>query len=204
MIDTPGFDDTERSDTEILTLIADWLRDSYDSGTFLSGIIYLHRISDVRMMGSAISNLRMFRKLCGPDNLTSVHLVTTMWDKVTKEEGERRESDLTGPNGFWSAMVASGCVVERHDGSPESAQALMFELVRQSPFVVGMQKEMAAGKTLIETEAGSSLNEELIKMQRKYEEELAAIKEETEIAIKTGRFSGSSLVSPKLQVLAFE
>ncbi len=69
LVDTPGFDDSERSDTEILTLIADWLQDSFEDRIFLSGIIYLHRISDIRMSGSSIKNLRMFRKLCGTENM---------------------------------------------------------------------------------------------------------------------------------------
>ncbi|KAK6067745.1 kinesin light chain [Seiridium cupressi] len=54
LVDTPGFDDSKRSDTEILTLIADWLAGSDKGDTLLSGIIYLHRISDVtRQDGSA-------------------------------------------------------------------------------------------------------------------------------------------------------
>jgi hypothetical protein len=90
LVDTPGFDDTDRIDTEILTLIADCFQGSYEDRVFLSGIIYLHRISDVRMSGSSTKNLRLFRKLCGSDNMTSVTLVTTMWDKVEEGMGEIR------------------------------------------------------------------------------------------------------------------
>lgn len=30
LVDTPGFDDSKRSDTEILILIANWLKSSYE------------------------------------------------------------------------------------------------------------------------------------------------------------------------------
>jgi hypothetical protein len=54
LADTPGFDDIGVSDTEILTRIADWIKDIYDEGSLLSGIIYLHRISDPRMDGASM------------------------------------------------------------------------------------------------------------------------------------------------------
>lgn len=159
MVDTPGFDDSERSDTEILSLIADWLRTSYEAETFLSGIIYLHRISDVHMSESSITNLRMFRKLCRADNMSSVCLVITIWDKVTMAEGERRERELQAPGGFWASMIASGCKVKRYDGSFKSASDFMADLMKQSPIVMRLQKEIASGKNLHETEAGISIME---------------------------------------------
>jgi len=41
-VDTPGFDDTYRSDTEVLREIASWLTDSYAKNVKLNGIIYIH------------------------------------------------------------------------------------------------------------------------------------------------------------------
>ncbi|KAL2829143.1 ankyrin repeat-containing domain protein [Aspergillus pseudoustus] len=46
LIDTPGFDDTYQTDSEVLGEIARWLEASYASKTRLSGIIYLHRITE--------------------------------------------------------------------------------------------------------------------------------------------------------------
>ena len=75
LIDTPGFDDTELKETDILRKIAAWLGDAYDSEIRLSGLVYLHRISDPRMPGSAKRNLHMFQRLCGPQCLQGVVLV---------------------------------------------------------------------------------------------------------------------------------
>jgi hypothetical protein len=86
LIDTPGFDDTNRSDAEVLKDVAFWLAAAYTRETQLAGIIYLHRITEVRMLGSAKRNLRMFKQLCGTNNLNSVILVTTHW---SDKEGKR-------------------------------------------------------------------------------------------------------------------
>jgi len=91
-IDTPGFDDTNRSDTEVLRELANWLTKSYSDSIKLNGILYFHRISDVRMQGSAKKNLLMFKKLCGEDALRNVILVTSMWDRVSMEDGNKREN----------------------------------------------------------------------------------------------------------------
>jgi hypothetical protein len=201
LVDTPGFDDTSRSDTEVLILIANWLRDSYKEHTLLSGIIYLHRISDPRMSGSSIKNLRMFRKLCGAESMHNVSFVTTMWDKVTRVEGETREKDLMdGEDGFWRVMIKSGCLVRRHSGSVESARGLVAELAGMKRTVLRLQEEIAEGKKLIETEAGVSLNEELLRVKRQHEEELRCVKEEMEAAMKSGMYL--SLQSPSSKPIA--
>lgn len=47
------------------------------------------------MQGSAKKNLLMFKKLCGKDAMKNVILATTMWGKVSSEEGAQRETQLT-------------------------------------------------------------------------------------------------------------
>lgn len=106
LIDTPGFDDTNRSDTDILKDIAFYLSSIYSKKVKLAGIIYLHRITDVRMTGSSYKNLRMLEKLCGDGAMSKVVLVTTMWNLLgrpgsdhTVAVGEQREAMLKDK--FW-------------------------------------------------------------------------------------------------------
>lgn len=63
LVDTPGFDDTNLSNTDVLREIATWLTGSCNNEVKLNGILYLHRITDPRMGGSAKKNLFMFKKL---------------------------------------------------------------------------------------------------------------------------------------------
>ncbi|KAI6102828.1 hypothetical protein F5141DRAFT_1132860 [Pisolithus sp. B1] len=51
----------------------------------LSAILYFHRISDNRMAGTPLKNLRFFERLCGENATSKVTLVTTMWDEVDSE-----------------------------------------------------------------------------------------------------------------------
>jgi predicted GTPase len=60
LVDTPGLDDTTMSDSNVVNRILDWLETEYRKGTKLNAILYLHRITDPRMQGSALRNLRMF------------------------------------------------------------------------------------------------------------------------------------------------
>ncbi|KAG6382095.1 hypothetical protein JVT61DRAFT_737 [Boletus reticuloceps] len=120
VVDTPGFDDTVRSDAEILRSIADWLEVTYRNKIKLSGLLYLHRISDVRMAGTPLRNLSVFKDLCGNDNMKNIVLVTTMWDEV---EGPiswfQREEELLSD--FWADMIRLGSRACRFQGTRESA-----------------------------------------------------------------------------------
>lgn len=85
LLDTPGFDDTTRLDSVVVKDIAYWLTGAYTKKVQLAGILYLHRITNVRMQSSALRNLRLFNELCGSNNLKSVVLATTHW---THQEGK--------------------------------------------------------------------------------------------------------------------
>jgi hypothetical protein len=76
----------------------------------LNGIIYMHRITDVRMGGASTRNLRTFRTLCGEDCLPNVLLVTSMWDTLLcspggRALGEQREAELIKVPEFWGVMT---------------------------------------------------------------------------------------------------
>lgn len=188
LIDTPGFDDTSRSDAEILQLIASWMKQAYQDKTRLTGVICLHRISDTRMSGSSTKNLRMLRSLCGTSNLSHVSLVTTMWDKVTKVEGESREAELLSNGKFWGDMRNDGAVVRRYDNTAGGAMTLVNELLQMPSFTLQIQTEMMIQrKALIDTDAGQSINEALTALAKKHEKELATIKEDMELAMKESK-----------------
>ncbi|KAM7210185.1 hypothetical protein V8F06_014431 [Rhypophila decipiens] len=95
LIDTPGFDDTTRSDTEVLNSIASHLDTLHRARQHLLGIICLHRITDVRLSGSAIRNFTILKKLCGPENYHKIVLATTMWgDVAALDKSEQKQAAL--------------------------------------------------------------------------------------------------------------
>ncbi|TRX92169.1 hypothetical protein FHL15_007036 [Xylaria flabelliformis] len=175
-VDTPGFSDTNLSDGEVLQLIADYLAAAYKQDMKLSGIIYLHPISDTRMTHHATKNLQMFQKLTGEKNLGNVVLATSMWDRVPFEEGLLREAELKDK--FWKLLITCGAKAMRHEGTPESAQAIARTLMAKKPFFVQLQKEMGRdNKALRDTAAGQQVMMELIRIREEHKRELADMEE---------------------------
>lgn len=186
LIDTPGFDDTYRSDTEILRDIADWLAQAYQFRVRLTGIIYLHRITDVRIGGSGIKNLRMFRKLCGEGGLGSVALATTMWSLCPAADARKREDQLVHQSDLWKHLLSHGARVFRQDNGSVSGQQIIDYLInRAQPVTLDIQHEMVdQGLKLADTGAGRELQEELEKLKEKHEKEMREIRQDMEEAIR--------------------
>lgn len=164
LIDTPGFDDTTRTDAEVLSEIATWLGDSYKNKILLHGIIYLHRITDRRMQGGAWRNLLLFRELCGRHALKKVVLVTTMWDQISLEEGKTREQELLQKPEYWGTMIERGSMAYRHLHTQESAMTIVHRLAQhKEPVATNLQRELVDhGRQLSDTSAGRELQRELL------------------------------------------
>ena len=162
------------------------MKGAYSEHTTLTGILYLHRISDPRVEGSSLKNLRLMRSLCGTENLSHVTLATTMWDMVTDEDGNRREKELKEDGEFWAQLEADGARIRRYDRTKEGALMLVNELLMLSPFVIQIQKEVAIEKKrLIDTAAGQSISEEITALTQEYQRELEEVESELEQTKKT-------------------
>jgi len=122
LMDTPGFDDTNKSDTDILTLIVEHLAAAENAKHPLTGLLYLHRITDNRVGGVSRKNMQMFHSLCGNAALKNVILCTTMWSGVSADVGAEREEELESK--FWQKMIAKGASTTRYDGTPENSREI--------------------------------------------------------------------------------
>ncbi|KAH7925403.1 hypothetical protein BV22DRAFT_440452 [Leucogyrophana mollusca] len=160
-VDTPGFDDTYTPDSEILRRIAVWLARSYSDDMKLAGVIYLHEISQARMLGTSRKNLAMFNKLCGKDALHNIILATTKWGDIEEEDGQCREEQLRGT--FWKDMVSGGSRVTRFEDTRASAWDIVNLIVEKTPIdALQIQRELVdLQKILPETEAGDSMRASL-------------------------------------------
>jgi hypothetical protein len=184
LVDSPGFNDTYKSETQVLKEIAEWLGDSYEKQTKLSGIIYMHPIKSERMEGSAMRNLRMFRELCGEEPLKNVILVTSFWDQVLRDVGEQREQELKRTPHFWGGMVDKGSRIARFEGR-DSALSIVLSLANQRPLALSIQQEMVEeGKPLIETAAGIAVNEELARLEALHRQQRDELQREYQEALK--------------------
>ena len=153
---------------------------NYRKGELLSGIIYLHNITDHRIDGSSPTCLRVYQKLCGQRSLKNVLLTTTQWSSVPQAQGERRETDLRSGN-FCGRLLEKGATLTRFMGTRESGLELIHKLMKKEPKPLDIQNEMVEqSMTLLETAAGNFNNDELISLtnERKFiDKELLSLQE---------------------------
>ncbi|KAH8757824.1 hypothetical protein F5882DRAFT_417839 [Hyaloscypha sp. PMI_1271] len=175
LIDTPGFDDTNRSDVDVLMEITSWLSESFQKDVKLSGMLYFHRITDPRMQGSTRKNLNMFQALCGIGQFRSVILVTTMWENVKMDQGEAREAELKENDEYWGKMRKEGSLVKRHQNTYASAKGIVELVVRNATMVeLDIQKELVTQKKeLHDTTAGKTLEAEKVQEREQWEKKEA-------------------------------
>jgi hypothetical protein len=185
LIDTPGFDDTSRSDTDILTMIAAYLSKTYEHGARLAGVIYMHRISDFRMGGTSKRNFKIFRELCGENSLKNVIIVTNMWSEVKREIGEAREAELASKDKFFKPVLEKGARLLRHDGTLESAHTTLRYLINNQAATLRIQQEIVnEHKPIEKTAAGAELRRALDEQADQHKEEIRNLRAEMEAALR--------------------
>ncbi|KAJ7916971.1 hypothetical protein B0H13DRAFT_2188386 [Mycena leptocephala] len=163
LIDVPGFEGSSKNDTEILAQIATFFAKMYEQGRKLSGIIYMQRISDVRMNGISKHNLNMFRKLCGDSMLKNAVIVTGLWGEVA----EAQEAELENNNAWFKPILDKGALLFRHHNDVQSAQAIIHSIIENQPHTLRIQHEIVGlGKANSQTAAGEELNRMLRRKDR--------------------------------------
>ena len=185
LLDTPGFDDTYRGNSDVLTDIAYWLTTSYVQGYRLTAILYLHRITDVRLYGSSIRNLRLFGKIIGDGACGNVTLLTTMWAQVDPAIGTEREQALVNSADFWGSLGTKGAKVARFDGTREGAQLIIRSQLNNAGRTLTLQREMIQERLLlIDTQAGKQLVADLEEVRAGDAGQLVAFGSEMEEAFR--------------------
>ncbi|KAK5083204.1 hypothetical protein LTR05_007088 [Lithohypha guttulata] len=198
LVDTPGFDDTHRSDADVLRDIACWMGTVYMQEARLAGIIYLHPITDNRMRGSARRNLRMFKKLCGEECFPKIVLASTFWSSIDVVTGQRYERELIDTESFWGYMTQRGSSVMRHTDCKDqkSAFAILQYILSQSlekqDIPLAIQREMVdQSKSINDTAAGQSVDEELRQQRQRFEREIQIMIREKEEALMKRDLEGA-------------
>ncbi|KAI1412212.1 P-loop containing nucleoside triphosphate hydrolase protein [Hypoxylon sp. FL1857] len=186
LVDTPGFDDTHKSDSEILRTLTAWLTATFLNGIKLSGIVFLHRINQPRLQGSARRNVKLFEDLCGDTAFRNVILVTTMWDITEKGLAEEREKQLRSKREYWGYMVDKGSEILRHDNSKESALQVIEHLIKKnSRVILNVQDEIVNGnQPLNQTTVGQGVLKVLAEQTDKFTKELKSLESDLTQALQ--------------------
>ena len=188
LIDTPGFDDSVRSDGDVILEIASCLAFQATMGIKLLGLIYLHDITAPRMRGSLRRELQMLKLIVGDQNYRHILLVTTKWgDKSRRREYENRQFQLE--ENYWEDLMLGGAECHRFEGSADSARAIVSQLNSQADVVLALQKQMKNHTQFNQTKVGLYAEQSRSKIQ----EELDSM---SSMSRETSQSGGSSKLTP--------
>ena len=145
----------------------------------LGGIIYLHNISQPRMLGADRQNLAVSQDLCGNKTLSSVIIGITKSGDIPQEVSQKRCNELSST--YWEGMLEAGATVYPLGNDATSARNLLNIILQNiklstghselRPEFVKIQKEVVdQAKLVSETKAGKQLKstlKEFLEMQKK-------------------------------------
>jgi hypothetical protein len=106
-------------------------------------------------------------------------------NKVPEAEGVTRESQLMKE--FRSDMIAKGPTVARVSNNPLDAIKVVERFLGKT-MILRLQEELSSGRTLIQTEAGAAIQEDIEGLGLQYTKDLEAAKEEMREAPRTSAF----------------
>lgn len=188
-MDCPGFDDSTKSDTEILSIISELLTTQYHIGMKLWGVVFLQRITDIRFQGSAQNVLSLFRQLVGDEALGNVVLATTQWSRVNAEDmptALSREQQLRDQ--YWRDMLSKKSMTTRFEGNKASAEGIIAQLIGKNHVVLQLQRELVdQKKSLGKTAAGSLLKPKVDRKLRESKTDIKRLRRELEGGVNNTR-----------------
>ena len=156
----------------------------YKDGSRISGVIYIHSISDKQLTGIAGRNFdKMFRELYGDSTLRNVVFDTNMWGDVSREDGEERERELI--TNFFKTALDKGAQIARHYNTVQSAHDIIRRIIKNQPVPLQIQREFVdEGKDILKTTVGEAINGELNEQIQRHQAEPEAVKSEMKKALQ--------------------
>jgi hypothetical protein len=177
-------------DATILAQLAAFMESTYRAKAKLTAIIYLHPIVNDRLEGSALDNLSMFRKLCGPNCYPNIILATSFWSLVKPDIGLKRETELKEKEDFWGGMIQRGSQMIRLPDDRQRCIELLLKVSKKDKVVLQIQSELVDQKLdLSKTQAGASAKDTsaLEALQADFTERLAKLAADGKRALEKQR-----------------
>ncbi|MCJ1478845.1 hypothetical protein MMC13_007529 [Lambiella insularis] len=166
LIDSPGFDDGNLYDADVLSRIAD-----YTSWRIVPS---RHDQSQVGRAGQR--NLRMMEEMLGPEKWANCTLVTTKWGCTDIRDQEKRETTLREDKNYFGAMLQNEQQAKMMRFDPKT-KGTALQIIRPylgNKFVPHLSEQMVDPKgpklPLGETQAGKIVADNLEKLQQTQQE----------------------------------
>lgn len=159
-------------------------------------------------MTSAICrNLRVFQELCGQAAYPHVVLATTMWGKLASsalsDRGKASQRELLLRPEWWGRMKDAGSRALEHDGSKESAQNIVQNLISSRDWYLklAIQDELVCQNlSLDQTSAGIEATRSIRERQEQMRSEMAEVEQNRQELTREDASISSSLRSQESEL----
>ncbi|KAK6523029.1 hypothetical protein TWF281_002451 [Arthrobotrys megalospora] len=124
LVDMPGFNDTYEGTGLGLQLMTEWLENAFKNLKRLSGIIYIHNITDTRMLDTTVHVIDLLTAICGESFAPNIMLLSNMWSAPKDDREIVREKQLINKFDFWGSLIKNGARTSRyHSHKPFSEES---------------------------------------------------------------------------------
>jgi len=130
---------------------------------YVTGVLILHRITDIAFTRTAYRIANMLKNICGNAAMHNLVICTTMWDRVTEDEGRDLFNELIRID-VWKEMISKGAGTAMISNvafdAKEHAEKVVTQLIKNAqPVELAIQDEMVNQKLKVrETSAGNFLD----------------------------------------------
>lgn len=156
-----------------------------DHRPHIHGILYVHRITDNRMSGSTLTNLRVFRNFIGKEAFKNLVFVTNRWTDPPNPQHERFEADLISNEKYFGKAVKEGARagpafrIKENAKHLEVQETLLDLFLSYDPVITQNQKETIDEHiSPDQTQAGRVVNEALNRLRAEKDAEMAILLKE--------------------------
>ncbi|KAF9038075.1 hypothetical protein BJ165DRAFT_1408004 [Panaeolus papilionaceus] len=139
LIDTPDLDILDHParaiNVEIMEMLHAWVKEEYSSspGKTLSGVLYLHRITDVYFAIEPAITISWARDLIGGDVFDKICLTNTFWDWVPadfRDRFDKKEEEINNNQWKMFGSIKPASITSRFDTRiPGSARRTLIKLL---------------------------------------------------------------------------
>ena len=148
---------------------------------YVTGVLILHRINDAPLSQTAHRVNSMLKCLCGNTAMNNVMIGTTMWDRVSEDEGNEHFDKLL-ETGAWKEMIDNGAgtaaIPSEASNAKKEAEKIVTQLIKNMPVELAIQDEMINQKLTVEkTSAGKVFDVHHRGLQAETERELKELRD---------------------------
>ena len=115
-------------------------------------MLILHRINDVVLSQSAHGIATMLKNLSGCAVMNNVMICTTMWDRVSEDEGHQFSDELC-KTGAWGEMISTGAGTAKINNvcsnAKEEAERILTKFIKNAQKFAREQQLLVSGLPII-------------------------------------------------------